>query len=698
VKELVSFAEIEYTQPIKSAFTAVEPGIWCFCLYAVGELLPFMEDTFNRTVINISNVIIDQREYNLFDSLDDLRTMPGNKRGYVNARSIIYVRFENWSSPYIYISHRYGVLYGFTNSSPVLLNERMYRPGLLSGLKAEQSADVFTYDKMKFNSATISIDNTNGQFDDVENLFGNEFNLFIAVRDDAKEDVLPLILKLVAQYYIANISVNLEKADFHLKDKRERLSAKIPDQKFDDKKYPHIDDNLIDRDMQEAYGSCFGVPGVCLHGKQIFAKDNEPKDEDGYLEQYRFRFSSEITRVDRIQVKMTSGKIADPNGETGDTISVDGWTTIYRSTASGNPDFEDWDGWKEGLEIEDEPPPGDIVNFLDNGIITLRWDIAKQGIERTNQMNEVRMDGVFNNKLTPLEIIKDILYEYSDVPIDGDRYYEQEDILEIDKELAPLNYYEMGILFDNPVTVYEAIEKIQSGCAIGFQFQVYENKYTARLDNPNRKEDPDIHCFEILNLNEIEIDWNAELYGTHTNIEYRHNYVENSGRHWIDTLKRMDILDKYRVEKEWTSNTLLADEEGAEFKSNLLLEDFIKLRPVIKNIKLHGEKWFNLRVYDIRHIDFRIPGKEYTKQQRSLIRLIDDAKREKTIALGNTSEYIALINDEKENIGSRKFADKVRCQILRVDLDTQTGISTIDVRVREVSDVWKEEAKKWQML
>ncbi|HCC36663.1 MAG TPA: hypothetical protein DEQ14_03070 [Treponema sp.] len=681
MKEISLFAELEYSNTLTN-FTALEAGIWRSCLYADGPInkLPFMADTFNRKEIKVNNVIIDQEELTQCDDLAALRALGANEGGWVNGGSIIYIRFKEWNTPFVHYSHRYGILIGFTDGSPVLLNGMMYRSGLLSAPKVEHSSDALSYDKMKFNSAKIDIDNTNGQFDNVDTLFGNEFNLHIGIPDNTGTITG---LKTLAQYFISNITVGLAKASFQLKDKRERISAKIPNKRYTAADYPRIDDEYLDKDMQEVYGRCYGVPGVCLEGKAIYQNGTS----GATMGQYQFRFASQITRVDRIQVKMTDGEMPKPDPDPDDpnpTIKLDGWTTVYRRAASGDPAFENWSGWKPGVT------PGIITTEnLNRGVITLSTELAKQGGQIENQVNEVRMDGVFINKTTPLDIIKDIMAQYAGTAFNEAAYYKDGSTYEIEKELGPLNH-EIGVMFDKSISVYEAVEKLQGGCVCGFQFQVYENKFTARLDNPNRAEGEAVHYLEILNLDEVEIDWNADLYGTCTNIEYAHDYGENEGKRWIDMSKRQDILDLHRVEKEWSASTLLAHKQDAELKSNILLEDFAVLRPIIRNIQLAGEKWFGLRVYDIRSIDLRIPGEATDKYPQNLIRLIELVNKDRIVVLGGEpEEYIILADDSKvESRDKREFAGKLRCQILRTEVNTQTGITTIDVRVRERSNVW----------
>jgi len=298
MKELALFAEVEHSEELTAIPTIFEAGIWRYSLYATGGILPFMEDTFNRTPVNVSNIIIDNEEYIRFDTLELLREqLHADKGGWVNGGSVVYVRFPFCNPPYLHYSFKCGILMGFTNGSPLLKDGTMYKPGLLTSPRITHSADTFTYDRMKFNTANISIDNTNGQFDDARKFFGNEFNFKVGVVGKEEQP-----LKMSAQYYIENILVSLGKADFKLSDKRERLSAKIPNKQYTTGDYPNIDDNLVDKDMQEAYGRCFGVPGVCLEGKSIYV--NGVGGEQ--IKQYRFRFSSQISRIDRIQVKMTN--------------------------------------------------------------------------------------------------------------------------------------------------------------------------------------------------------------------------------------------------------------------------------------------------------------------------------------------------------------------------------------------------------
>ena len=98
-----------------------------------------------------------------------------------------------------------------------------------------------------------------------------------------------------------------------------------------------------------------------------------------------------------------------------------------------------------------------------------------------------------------------------------------------------------------------------------------------------------------------------------------------------------------------------------------------------------------MREYDIVEIDFRIPGEEQEKYPHHLIRLISEVGNGRLVAAGSmTNEYVTLINDEKETAGKRNFVGELRCQILNIETDTQTAITTIDVKVRRETDLWSK--------
>jgi len=266
---------------------------------------------------------------------------------------------------------------------------------------------------------------------------------------------------------------------------------------------------------------------------------------------------------------------------------------------------------------------------------------------------------------------------------------------EFESELEKLDGYEIGVMFDKSISVYEAIEKLQGGSIKGFQFQVQENLFTVRVDDPKREKRKEvISHLEIININEVEVDWSADLYGTFTNIEYAYNYSEKKYQSYIGKEKQQEILAIHRVNKEWKVETLLANQKDAEERSNNILDDFEELHPIIRNIKLSGEKWLGIEnketelcIYDIIDIDFSIPGEEIEKYPQHLIKLIEEVGEDKTVSIeSDTDEYVIMSTDEKTAYGKRDFMKSLTCQVLGIFPDVNTGFVAIDVRVTKLSE------------
>ena len=57
---------------------------------------------------------------------------------------------------------------------------------------------------------------------------------------------------------------------------------------------------------------------------------------------------------------------------------------------------------------------------------------------------------------------------------------------------------------------------------------------------------------------------------------------------------------------------------------------------------------------------------------------------------GDTDEYVVLDSGEKKLLGGRGFVGELRCELLSMSKDTQSGITTIDARVTELSKAWAE--------
>jgi hypothetical protein len=226
------------------------------------------------------------------------------EKSYWLEEADLYIHFPNHDPPFLFLSQKYGVIYGYSNNDIILFNSVMYLPLLRNVPAIRESADPLEYARMQFNSASYTFGNSGGDFDDISDVFGNEFNILVGKKGQTYEQYHKLI-----QYYISNVSIDLKQAIFEVKDKRERLSYKAPNTYYTEEEYPYIDDKYIDKVVQDAYGHCFGVPAVCIDEKDVYLSDHEAGDEidsnEGMKPYRSFKFAREITRLDKVESKMS---------------------------------------------------------------------------------------------------------------------------------------------------------------------------------------------------------------------------------------------------------------------------------------------------------------------------------------------------------------------------------------------------------
>jgi hypothetical protein len=621
-------------------------------------------DSYPDRAIQFSNFIVDQKEYLTATSLDDCFS---RDHSYYQDDYYVYVHFDYHYPPYLFVSMRYGTIIGITNSSSITFElapsrRFLYKHGLREVSPIVESADPLTYSRMQFNAASYTLDNTLADFDAISDIFGNEFSVRVGLKGQPYSQY-----KKLMQYYISNLSITLEQAILEVKDKRERLSVKIPSTQYTKEAYPHINDKQVGKVMQETYGKCLGVKGVCIDETDAYTDDAQSIEKT-----YRsFRFSREITSITKIEVKMTDKR---EDMEEWSKDNDEGWTVVK----------------PVAVVIDDKNYPDGID--CENGIIFLDYyhvlPLKNTLPDVTRGVYDVRADGVFNEQQKPKDVIIDLLERYAGIPFHEDWY----DMAEFTRELQ--NLPEIGLCIDKEQDVFAVIEQIQNGSLLGFQFMAKFNVFSARLDNPNRPESFEIKRHDILNLQEVTINWNADLYASYTDIKYNRSYTPNKDtdeyQHVIDKSIREQMLERYRIEKVLEVETILPDEASAALKGKLLLEDFLKLRPVISGIQLFGMIWFDLQLYDTGYIDFSISGEEIALVPRRIVQLLNylgAGKEHHIYHHSEEEEKIVLIppEDKKLNRHGRTFVGRLRCQIIRREIDPNTGVVTIDVRQQDRS-------------
>jgi hypothetical protein len=615
-KKIIVIGEIEFSKTLLYQETIYKSPVWKYLLYnTYTKNLPFMSDTdpsYPSAGFTISNIIIDYEECHRAASI---LNCIDREKSFFQDGPVLYLHCKEHGIPLFSEPIHNGVLYGFTNTRPLRSGDSIFLPELLTAPLIEQSVDLEKNGRMIFNSGTFLLNNTRRLFDNILVAFGNEFNISVSY-DDGNT------IKRLIQYYISNYTTGIATAEFQVRDKREKLSFQVPNTFFSKEEYPFINENLDGHIIPDAYGYCHGVVGFCINEDQALSDDFR-----------HFRFSRKLTQIDLVEAEI--GKK---------------WVTIW-PTPSGSE-----------VSCTFQPQLGMID-------IPVLW--AHDEGDPLKGINKIRATGIFNPEQNPGAIIIDLMQyygasDYIDTDYDADEW--SRELLELPED------YNIGIVLDKQRSGYEYIEEIQNKSLLNFQLYTKVNRYGVRLDYANRGESFNISNKDILNLNEIQVDYNAEQYATYTQIKYAYLW-ENGSSKVVEDKSLIDIIrQQHKWDKVYENESYLITQEQAKLKSQILLEGFRDIRPIIRGIKLWGVKWTDIVVYDIGFIDLSFT--------------VDEIKE-----LGPTPYQLLqfILNKEQDKVikglrlpsQNRTFAGKMRVQIIGHRIDLATGIIELDVRQKD---------------
>lgn len=199
------------------------------------------------------------------------------------------------------------------------------------------------------------------------------------------------------------------------------------------------------------------------------------------------------------------------------------------------------------------------------------------------------------------DVITDLFDRYLDVPYTIAHYA----TVEWEAEETALST--IGILFNAPVKLFDAIQEIQNGCNVGFRFEFLPTGQRAiRVDDWSRTRVWRIPNLDIQNLTNLEIENTAALLAAEILVEYARSYVTDILRTYLDDSERETVLEKYRQAPRLLQPTVLTSEAHALLRTNYAEERFSDIHGTVE-IALVGSQYLDMRIYDIAHVEMN-PG------------------------------------------------------------------------------------------
>ncbi|GBR75779.1 hypothetical protein NO2_0415 [Candidatus Termititenax persephonae] len=650
--------EISYTSELLIS-TIYDTPVWRILLWRIGEMLDFMQDTYNTTPIKVDSVRVGLQQYSLALSIEAVKA---EAQTYYIEDNWLYVHYKALEENAEYASAQdwrvdkdYNTTQGFTDGDALVISGFKYQPRLSTPAAQKISSDLYKYDKMKFNTSKLTL-NRKYSPDYYYNFFGNKS---VLKTPDGE---------VISDHFIEKINITDSTVNFELKDSRARLTDMVVAQQpvfFNENGNNVVDPEAKKQYLQDAVGYCRGVPCVCLNG---YAFDTMNKRI------YRACFDTFVP--DRSLI-MDGREIAVE-------IEIEnGWLPLSFSPAP-DPSTSAPIYWIETVQEADEKGGSHTTTVICVPIYVAHPPEAGTAIPTYHDTpRRVRVTGWFHAErfsvaerdhiTRPYEILRYLIERWSSLPYSMDNW----DIEELSSELGLLNNFPVGIFIEKPTDFFNIIEKLQNGSRYGWTLCTNNAKLTARVDLPphdiytgqGRQIAKTIKSTDIMAWPERKISTNADTYASSIDIGYSRLYSasdeEANDIRYIDSSLETVILRQRRIPKRLQIDTLLKNEIDARARASDYLNDYKNINITVDGIKLHGKKWFGLRQYDYINIDLSIKGLDVQK--------FSPAQQAFLSALG--------VDISPDNVGAEKYGnDNIIMKVMQVQTDIYNETVTLNLR------------------
>lgn len=457
---------------------------------------------------------------------------------------VLYVHFEHDQS-FDSDVYYYETFYGYTDQSVIYIDDQEFLPLLESSPGVSQQQDLINYSKLSFSAGSLVLNNVGGIIDFFidQNVYGNTVFISYIDPDD--------IIEIAPNVFSASRSDIQRMQAFYIEDYQigtTQIVFKLQDiRKSNDITIPNTRFNSTDYPYISEDHLDKIIP--IAYGPIREMKAIPTDEESGSSTDVTFRVAVEMVDFGTIQV------------------DIDGvWTTVLL-----------------------------IFSSLSTGTFQLDASDARDSSGAVRACRLVDCEGIANTSAG--DVIVDLNDKYLNRGFNSTFY----DTTEWTSESSSL--VEIGVVFDEEIKLYNAIEKIQNGSNIGFRYEVNaDGKYTLRIDDEERDLTGILYNRQFDRF-KFDVDSDTDLVYSEINVQYSKSY--NSGRYLLE--KNDDFKDEVaqnNQQRSLFSETLLTTESQAEARA---LNDATKFKNVPRIVKLtidtptksDRETFLKLRIFDI---------------------------------------------------------------------------------------------------
>lgn len=465
--------------------------------------------------------------------------------------------FINFGLDYhpLYTPVEYLRAIGFCDTSVVYIDDTAFLPVVSSAPSIKQKQDLIGYDKMAFNSGSLSLSNESGELNFMRTmaLFNNDVALYYLEYDGrseySREELVPL-----AWFLLEDVEISKKSGKIKLMDLRKSWSRKIPTHLFNATEYPAIDDDLIDKPIPLLFGAKT-VPAFCT--------DNT---EAGYVS---FRVAEELSSISVVYKLDENGKPAE--------------ITIPTIVGVTNPDLQNGSFKLAAADARDgDGEPVDIfcscVGTVDSG----------------------------KSFSSPLGVLKWIEAKYNNAAF-TDSFFDTTEIAAEIGALEPIALYTE----DTQIEISELVRQMQEGSSNRFRYELNPaGKRTARLDNLDRESIMFVAKEEILENDEMTIYTDKATIAATIKINYGQDGITGNYKTVVDTSQESAVAQSARERPELEFNTFLTSRTHAVTRAALEASRLGQIRR-FTDCTLRGVRFLTLRIYDIITVELIDEAREW---------------------------------------------------------------------------------------